>query len=123
MSNFVIWIDREHAKIFQISAEKMERKSLRSTHAEHHTHKIDGLDQQHQEKRLFADAALLLKEAQHLLILGPGVAKHHFQNYLLEHHPALAKKISACEAVDHPSDAQIAALARTHFEIAKTILT
>ena len=35
--------------------------------------------------------------------------------YLAEHHPALSKKVAACETVDHPSDPQIAAFAKKFF--------
>lgn len=102
MSVFVIWVDREHAKLFQFSGEKMERKLLQSSH---------------QERAFFSEAATHLKDASRVLILGPGVAKHHFQNYLLEHEPLLAKKVVGCETVDEPTDPQIAAFARKLFNM------
>lgn len=115
MSIYVVWVDREHAKLFQFSQEKMERKSFQARHFDHHTHRLDGLDQRRQEAAFFSDVVSHLSEAAKLLILGPGVAKHHFQNYLGEHFPILAKKVVACETVDHPTDPQIAAIARKFF--------
>lgn len=117
MSIFAVWIDREHAKIFQVAADKMERQTVQSGAPTHHTHQKDHLDQERQEHRLFAEVVTKLKEATNLLIIGPGIAKHHFQNYLTEHHPILARKISACETVDHPTDHQIAALAKKFYKI------
>ena len=40
-SIFVIWIDREHAKLFQFSEQKMERKDISATHNGHHTPRLD----------------------------------------------------------------------------------
>lgn len=124
MSIFVIWVDREHARIFQFSNEKMERKHLQARHQDHHTHPFDGIDQKKQESEFFTEVITHLAipevESTRILILGPGVAKHHFQNFLNEHQPALAKKVVGCETVDHPTDAQIAALARKFFNLEMT---
>ena len=117
MSIFVIWVDRENAKLFQFSNEKMERKNLTAHHTDHHTHQTTGLDHQNQEKAFFTQLATHLVDASRILILGPGVSKHHFQTYLMEHLPALSKKVVGCESVDHPTDAQIAALARKFFQL------
>lgn len=112
MKIFVIWVDREHAKVFEFSSTMMERKNFEAHRHEHHSHRRDNLIQQREENSLFSDIAAHVRDATNLLLIGPGVAKHHFQNYLTEHHPALARIVSACQTVDHPSDAQIAALAR-----------
>lgn len=117
MSVSVVWIDREHAKIFQISQEKMERKTIRSKHVEHHTHSIEDLDRMRFERVFFSDVAKSIEDASSILILGPGLAKHQFQTHLIEHHPLLAKRIAGCETVDHPTDAQIAAMAQSFFNL------
>jgi stalled ribosome rescue protein Dom34 len=115
MSCFAVWIDRTHAKIFQFSREKMERKNLGTGAPDHHTHAWGNEDNEHLEKKLFQEVAYELSSADQILILGPGVAKHHFQNFLNEHHPLLAKKMIGCETVDHPSDPQIAAYVSKYF--------
>ena len=115
MSIFVIWVDREHAKLFQFSQEKMERKNLQARHTDHHTHRQDSLDDKQHEHSFFSDLSSQISEAAKVLILGPGVAKHHFQNYLIEHQPGLAKKVVGCETVDHPTDPEIAAYAKRFF--------
>jgi stalled ribosome rescue protein Dom34 len=116
MSAFVIWIDREQAKLFEFSHEKMERRIVESKHTDHHTHVIDQLDIQRREDGFFSVVATHLVEASKILIIGPGVAKHHFRNYVGEHLPALAKKIVGCETSDRPTDPQIAAFARRFFD-------
>ncbi len=114
-SAFIVWIDRENAKLFQLSEEKMERVTVHSGHADHHTHRMDGLDRGRQERRFYGDVADRLDSDCKILLLGPGVAKHHFMNYLHENCPALSKNIVGCETVDHPSDAQIATMAKRFF--------
>jgi stalled ribosome rescue protein Dom34 len=117
MKAIVIWIDRERANLYLLSAEDFERKSVTAKHASHHTHREENLDHQKQECQLFLKVVDQLKDMDKLLILGPGVAKYHLQVYLMEHFPALARKIVGCETTDHPSDAQIAAYARKYFEL------
>lgn len=122
MNAFAIWIDREHAKIFRISEEKIDKTALFAKQSEHHTHRQDNFDHQRLEHRLFEDAVAQMHGASRLLILGPGVAKYHFQTFITEHHPALGRKIKGCETVDHPSDAQIEAYAKKFFEIGEFAL-
>ena len=111
MSCFIVWIDRAGAKVIQFSREKMERKTLKSHSHDHHTHELDSQDMERKEKKLFQEVVESLSPASQILILGPGVVKHHFQNFLNEHHPLLSKKVVGCETVDHPTDPQIAAQA------------
>jgi stalled ribosome rescue protein Dom34 len=107
MSNFVIWLDQAHTKIFEFSRERMERKNIYSDLRL----KIDQIDLQRQERKYFSEIYNNISQASKLLLLGPGITKHHFQNYLQEQAPALSKKIIGIETTDHPTDAQIATFA------------
>lgn len=111
-----VWIDREHAKIFKLIDDQIKMKSFEARHQEHHSHAVDQIDLQKREREFFLEICDELNAASQILILGPGVAKHHFRNYLTEQQPSVAKKIKGCETVDHPTDAQIAALAKKFFE-------
>jgi stalled ribosome rescue protein Dom34 len=123
MSMIAIWIDRNHAKIFQFSEEKMERQNLSARHTDHHTHRPDELDYTQRDRKFFGELAQHLGTASQLLILGPGMAKHHFQNYLREHAPLVARNVIGCETVDHPTDPQIAEVARRCFRIAEPVFS
>jgi stalled ribosome rescue protein Dom34 len=101
----------------------MERKTIQSRHTDHHTHQFDSIDHKNQEWHFFQEVATNLADADRLLILGPGVAKHHFRSYLVEHLPALAKKLVGCETVDHPTDNQIAAFAQKFLNMNLSHLT
>lgn len=110
----VIWLDHEHAKLFHFSEEHMERETVRATRVDHHTHRLDGDEKNHPV--MYDEIAAKLEQASRILILGPGLAKTHFQNRLLEKHPAIAKKVVGCETSDHPTDHQIAAYAMKYFQ-------
>jgi len=112
----VVWMDRESAHIFHLSNDQMERKKVTVSHHEHHTHKRDQFDVAREEPRLFKEVVAELKDSDRLLVVGPGVAKHHFHAYLNEHQPFFGKKVVGIETVDHPTDNQIAAMARKFLE-------
>ena len=112
----MVWIDREIAKIFFLSEKKTARISLKGSHVDHHSHRRDSLDSRRQENKLFHDLLSELKNVQEILILGPGVAKHHFRNFLNEQYPATGRLVLGCEASDHPSDEEILDYAKKYFE-------
>ncbi len=112
----LIWIDRENAKIFHFSDGSMERKRLHNGHQDHHTHRRDKLDLSHEEPSLFFEASAELAVSDRVVIIGPGMAKHHFQSFLAEQRPLLFKKVVGIETVDHPTDGKIASLAKHYFE-------
>ncbi len=112
----VIWIDREHAKLFYFSETGFQKKEkFHASRKDHHTHARDGYDLQREENFLFREAAQALENVEKILIVGPGISKHHFRNYLREQSPMVFRKVLAVENCDHPTDAQIAALARTFY--------
>jgi hypothetical protein len=51
-----------------------------------------------------------------ILLTGPANAKSELNNYIAEHRPDLAERVRGVEALDHPSDAQIVAIARKFFK-------
>ncbi len=114
MSNIsVVWLDLENAKIFHFSDERMERETLHATRVDHHTHRRD--NDEKDSVNMYDDLARRISKSSKVLILGPGVAKDHFSTRLRENFPDVAKKVVACEAADHPSDAQIASYALRYF--------
>ena len=49
------------------------------------------------------------------MIVGPAGAKAELVSYIRVNAPHLATRLSAVEAVDHPSDGELVALARKFF--------
>lgn len=114
MGYVVCWIDTHDAKIFNFSADKVEKTEL-------HIKKDD-----HGADHFFHRVAEALTPAFEILIVGPGVGKTQFMHHLEHHHThaALMKKIKGIENMDHPTDNQIVAHARKffqHLEIFKSI--
>ena len=110
-----IWIDQSHAKIFNLSPEHLTtEKKLKHHEIRHHTHAIDQIEAQFHEHEFQKIILKLVADAEQILLLGPGVAKTHFQHFLDTRHPAIAKKVVACENMDHPTDPQIAAFAKKY---------
>lgn len=118
MNVAVIWIDREHANLYMVSNANggVEASKFKGNQKNHHTHMRDSADRRREEHTFFREAGKALEKADKIFILGPGVAKHHFRTYLNEELPMVAKKVERVENSDHPTDAQISALAREFFD-------
>ncbi len=115
MALFSIWIDRENANIFEFSGKDTIKSEMHNKYVDHHTHRMDEFDHKRQETTFYQKIATRLNEVEGILILGPGVARYHLQNFLNEHFPMIAKKIVGCESMDHPTDQQIEEYSRTYF--------
>lgn len=117
MSDYVVWMDSQIAQIFALKTLGIVKSQLQKKTIDHHNknkkdHYNDG-----QIDHYYRDLAVLLKDVEQLLILGPGEAKGHFKTYLETHHAHdLAKKIIGVENSDHPTDNQILASARKFFK-------
>jgi len=77
----------------------------------------ESLDHIKRNSVFFNEIAHELHAADQILILGPGVAKHHFQTYLVEQHPELARRIVGCSSLEHPTELQVKDLAQRFFKL------
>lgn len=121
----IIWLDHREAKIFHINAANVESVVVYS-HASgrHLQHKTNTTDSGYKgvDKEFFERVIAALAGIDAVLITGPASAKTELENYMAEYHPPLARRISAVyreemaiEALDHPSDCALVALAKTFF--------
>lgn len=84
---------------------------------DHHTHNNKDHHGDSAPEHFFRDLAAKLKDAEKLLILGPGLAKNHFKNHLETHDTGgLAKRIIGIETRDHPTENKILTEARRFFK-------
>jgi stalled ribosome rescue protein Dom34 len=115
----IIWIDHREAKIFHIDVTDVAPVVVYS-HASgrHLQHKANTTGSGHHgvDKEFFERVIAALAGIDAILITGPAGAKTELKNYMAEHHSAVAKRISAVEALDHPSDGALIALARKFFK-------
>jgi stalled ribosome rescue protein Dom34 len=105
----IVWLDLEQARLFQLSDERMIRESFHASRVDHHTHRLD--NDERDPTSMYDKLAARLANARRIVIIGPGVSRKHFLSRLQDKHPALARRVVACEAADHPTDGQIAAYA------------
>jgi stalled ribosome rescue protein Dom34 len=92
--------DREH-----MQSQRIHSRS-------HHKHQ----GKPHDSKGLFADIATALAGVHEVLLTGPGSAREEFALWCKSHSAQVAAAISDSVVSDHPTDAQIVALARKHFK-------
>ena len=65
---------------------------------------------------LFAKLGQVVLRCGKVLLVGPGAAKHEFVKFLVRNHPGgYEGHVVGVETVDHPTDAQLVALARAAF--------
>lgn len=121
MTNHVaVWIDHREARVIEFHPDSAGESTVSAPpHNDHHKHTRgqEGLKEHPEDvKRFFHQLASTLQGVEELLIVGPGSAKLEFSRYLHTHDRLLEAKVIGIETVDHPSDAQVAALAKTHFK-------
>ncbi len=119
LNHAIIWIDHREAKIFHVSGPDSD-PTLVYSHASgrHLQHKANTTGSGHQgvDKEFFERVIAAWNGLDEILLTGPANAKTELHNYIAEHHVELAKKIAAVEALDHPSDGALIALARKFFK-------
>jgi stalled ribosome rescue protein Dom34 len=114
----IVWIDHRDARIFHFDAIDVERMVVHShatgRHLQHRAN-TPGAGHKGVDKDYFNRVIAALTHTGAILLTGPANAKTELKNYIDEQHPELAARISGVEALDHPSDGALIALARRFF--------
>ena len=116
-----VWMDHQEARVFHVSPEGLDESTIHAPHKHIHRHPRgpegykEHADDAHQ---FFHELARALDDAGEVIILGPSTAKLQFIKYVHEHARSLEPKIVGVETVDHPTDPQLVAYARTYFKAA-----
>jgi len=117
--HIVVWLDHREARVITLLPEHFDETTISApSHNDHHKESRgqEGIKEHPEDtKRFFQELLVALKPAEQLLIVGPGTAKLEFQRYLHGHDHELEKKVVGIETVDHPTDGQLVAFARSHF--------
>ena len=104
----VIWLDHHNAQVIEFSPEHAH---------ERHLHAHDHNTRQHRsevrsEHEFFSQVCDAVAGMESILVTGAHTVQADFRHYIGKHRPHLAQKISGWETVDHPTAAQLVALAR-----------
>jgi stalled ribosome rescue protein Dom34 len=116
--HMAVWIDHHEAHVFSFSAEQSDKLVVRPKHpVQHLHHKANsiGSGRAPEEKDFYKDIAGHLGQAGAVLVAGPASARLEFMKYLEAEEPALARKVSAVEKMDHPTDAEFLSHTRKYF--------
>jgi stalled ribosome rescue protein Dom34 len=114
MKAYVVWVERNLAKVFRMEVGGLWQKVLHRNEIRHHTSR----DPQHLRDgtKFFHRITDYLRDATEILIIGPGLAKEQFRNHLERHHHSpLAINVVGSAKIDIVTDAQILAFARRLF--------
>ncbi|MDO9251575.1 hypothetical protein [Hydrogenophaga sp.] len=106
----VVWMDHSEAHVLMFDREHVEsqRVKARSHHTLKHGHV--GAD-----KDFFSQVAQALEGVSEVLLTGPANAKVEFRDFCKHNVHAVDKAIVDVITSDHPSDAQVVAMARQYF--------
>jgi stalled ribosome rescue protein Dom34 len=115
-----VWLDHHEARIFHVEGGSFDATQIAAPR--HHIHRHPNVTAEHEHpadaQKYYREIARALEDAEEILVLGPSTAKLELIKHVHKHDPALAPKIVGVETVDHPTDGQIAAYARTYFRAA-----
>jgi len=114
----VVWIDHHEARVFHFSPTEVDRIVLHPDHPTRHIHhKANSIGSGHAaaDHDYLHAVAVSVADARAVLITGPANAKTELLKHVHFHDPKLMNVIVGVETIDHPSDAQLVAYARTYF--------
>lgn len=124
-----LWID--HAKAFLIKANKMGEVSTDTFYSgveakhkggdmDEHTTIINQNrheERRHNEMKAFCREIIdKMRDADEILVFGPGQAKHEFKN-ILEEHKVLFEKLKELETTDELTEPQMIEYVKKHFNL------
>jgi hypothetical protein len=115
----IVWLDHRDARVIGFSMGAEDSLDIHSELPERpirHRDRVPGEGHTNNDLHFFAEIAEALDGAHEVLITGPGTAKTALENYIQQRHPDLAGRIVGVEPLDHPSEGQLLAFARTYFK-------
>jgi stalled ribosome rescue protein Dom34 len=119
-THVAVWIDHKEARIFHVDADKVDAETvaapLHNIHNKHPRGAERAKEHPDDAKRFFHDVARAVEDADEILVLGPSTAKLALIRYFHTHEHVLEPRVVGVETVDHPTDGQLVAFARTYFK-------
>jgi len=106
----VVWLDHTQAHVLMFDKEHVESQRVKARHQHTPKHGHVGAD-----KDFFAQIVQSLQGVAGILVTGPANAKIEFRDYCKHHAHAVDKAIVDVVSADHPTDAQLVAMARQYF--------
>ena len=114
-----VWIDHKEAHVFEIHPDRVDEAIVSAPQHLHHRHPKGpdgGKEHPDDAKRFFRDITRSLENSDEVLLVGPSTAKLELLHYIEKHDHKHGPKVVGIETVDHPSNGQLVAYARTYFK-------
>ena len=118
MTHEIVWIDHREARVLPLDADAVVVRTPQHVHRRHPKGESGAKEHPEDAKHFFHAVAQALAGATHVLVVGPSTARLELAHYAHEHDRALEAKIVGSETVDHPTDPQLVAYAKTYFNLA-----
>jgi stalled ribosome rescue protein Dom34 len=111
-----VWLDHAEAKLFRIGPETFEMTTVAAPqhHIRRHASRTREVHHPADDQQFFRAVTDALQSAREILVLGPGNAKLELMKYVQKHAPGLEAKIVGVQTIDHPTDREIVAFARSY---------
>ena len=116
----VVWVDHRVAKIFYLGLDAVDGKTIHSNLATGHLHhkaNTVGSGNVPEDPAFFKQIDEALQTSEAVLIVGPGNEKTLLLKYLKEGPHAHKARDLHAKPCDHPTDHEIIALGRRHFQL------
>ena len=111
MFHAVVQIDHHQAQVLQFDAEHVQAQKVKAS--THHTRQHGSAVRS--EHEFYAHVCDALAGITEVLVAGSQQSQADFRHYVEKHRPAVAKQIVGYETIDHPTEAQLVAMARKYF--------
>ncbi len=118
MFHAVVQIDHHQAQVLQFDAEHVQAQKVKAS--THHTRQHGSAVRT--EHEFYAHVCEALAGIPEVLVAGSQQAQADFRHYVEKHRPAVARQIVGYETIDHPTEAQLVAMARKYFVKADRML-
>ena len=106
MKTYVVWIEMNEAKVFNIKSRGPVVKKF-------HRHE----EGRKNCEKFFHEIAGAIQDADEILLMGPSLTKDHFKSHLeRHHHQGLANKVVGMLTLDIQTDPQLMARSRKFFK-------
>jgi stalled ribosome rescue protein Dom34 len=114
----ILWIDQHEAKVFRLTEEGIDASTFASHHKHVLRHPRSTIEHEHPDdaQRFYHEVARSLDGAGDVLVVGPAKAKLELIKHIQRHDRGLEARVVGVETIDHPTDAQLVAYARSYFE-------
>lgn len=115
----LVWIDHHVAKVLKFNDVALPILAIQSSDPDRQVHLSEsthGTGKAPVDKRYYHAVAAALNDVEVILVCGPANAKQQLLAHLKSHDALIAERVLPLLTVDHPSDGQLAALAREHFK-------